>query len=40
MVAPAPMNQHELLEELDGCTISQLKEVEAKCRELIRKLWT
>lgn len=37
MVAPAPMNQHELLEELDSCTISQLKEVEATCRELIRK---
>ena len=37
MVARSSMHQRELLEELNSCTISQLKEVEAKCRELIRK---
>ena len=37
MVAHSSMHQRELLEELNACTISQLKEVEAKCRELIRK---
>ena len=37
MVAQAPMNQHELLDGLSGCTISQLKAIEAKCKDLIRK---
>jgi hypothetical protein len=31
------MNQYELLDGLSGCTISQLKAIEAKCKDLIRK---
>ena len=37
MVAQAPMNQHELLDGLSECTISQLKAIEAKCKDFIRK---